>query len=136
MAFQCPMYSYYFNHFTNKNGDFIVAANSGQLDMQTLYFKKVGFLISKHYFSETAMNMIIDTPIVLYSRKENWFNSREIDSADIGITIASAIQKFKINFSYSKLFTLPNSPTTVLGLRCEMPESSMVLFTVEVVTFV
>jgi hypothetical protein len=115
--------------YTNELGDFYFPTNGHQLSGQTLYFKKDSFQLSRHFVKAISKQIIIDTPVVLFNRRQNWFDSKSISAADVGITVGEAVSRFKINLGYSYLFKLPNSPVT--GLRGETPDSSMILLVVD-----
>lgn len=117
--------------YTDENGRFVVASNGHQLFDQSLYFKKDSFQLSRHYIQNLSHNTVIDTPVVMYHRKQNWYDSKTISADDVGMTVGSAIKKFKINLNYTRIFTVPNAPNLIRGIRGEMPDSSMILLLIE-----
>jgi hypothetical protein len=117
--------------FTENNGEFVVNCTRSQLSNH-LFFKKSGFSPSRHFLlSRDSNRILIDTPIVLYDRKRNWFDARKNNEGDLGLEVKEAVSKFKINFSQTYLFKLPNSDKIVKGLFAEISDSSMILLIVK-----
>jgi len=115
--------------YTDKKGQFKIAHPPPKNNWYYFYIEKDGFLPKSIFIDLSSKNIRIDTPIVLRSRKGFWYDSREIDSSHLGITVRQAIQKYRLDINDCGLINEP--PGVYRGFRTELGDSSYVCFMIQ-----
>jgi hypothetical protein len=117
---------------SDKNGDFTVKCTRSQFFDNTLYFEKSGYFTTRHFLPEDSGRIAIDTTIVLHDRQKHWFDTREINTESLGMTVAQELHTLNRDISQTYLAEARNSDSVhAKTLRVEAADSSMVLFIVE-----
>lgn len=111
--------------YSDKKGQFKIAyPTNSQKNWYYFYIEKDGFL-PKTLFIDLSPNEIhLDTPIVLRTRKGFWYDSKQIDSTHLGITVRQAIQKYKLDINSCQVINEP--PGVSRGFRTELGDSSYI----------
>ena len=129
---EAAMYHYGLNNntedtsYTDKKGHFKIAYPNPQNNWYYFYIEREGYLPKSLFVELSPKGIHIDTPIVLRTRKGFWYDSKQIDSTDLGITVRQAIQKFKLDINSCWVI---NEPVGVArGFRTELGDSSYVCF--------
>lgn len=110
---------------TDAKGNFTVDCKSSQL-WRGIYYKKEGFMPAASFIKEKTANIILDSPVVLKSRKSYLYDSREINESHLGMTVQQAIDKYKVDLHGAYFKTYP----WVRAFITELADSSYVLLVV------
>lgn len=112
--------------YTDKKGSFKIAYPNPQKNWYYFYIEREGFLPKTLFIDLLPSDINIDTPIVFRSRKGHWYDSKQIDSTHLGITVRQAIQKYKLDINACRVINEP--PGVSRGFRTELADSSYVCF--------
>lgn len=120
-----------YKEYSNKNGLFKIHYKVPKEDKYfnynySLSIQREAFLYKTLYFDYGCKDIIIDTPIVIRSRKGFWYNSAEINSTHVGMTVRQAISKYKLDIEHCNLWDEP--PFKYFGFSVEFADSSEVGF--------
>lgn len=112
--------------YTDKKGHFKIGYPNPQKNWYYFYIERDGFLPKTLFIDLSPNDIHIDTLIVLRTRKGFWYDSKQIDSTHLGITVSQAIQKYKLDINSCRVINEP--PGISRGFTTELGDSSFVCF--------
>jgi len=112
--------------YTDKKGRFKIPYPNPQKNWYYFYIERDGFLPRTLFIKLSTSNIHIDTSIILRTRKGYWYDSKQIDSTHLGITVRQAIQKYRLDINSCRVINEP--PGVSRGFRTELGDSSYVSF--------
>ena len=115
--------------YTDRQGRFNLAYPNPQQFWYFFYIEKDGFLPKSVLIDISPKDIILKNPIILRSRKGFWYDSKQIDSTHIGITVREAIKKYKLDTTQCFLSNEPIG--TYRGFSTEFADSSEVFFSIK-----
>jgi hypothetical protein len=113
--------------YSNNRGRFRLTYPNPHFDWFFLKIEKDRYLRKSVLPNITSKDMTLEAPILLRRRKAFWYDSKKIDSADIGITVKEAIRKFKLDIDMCVLWSEP--PGRYHHFMAELSDSSYAYFT-------
>ncbi|GAB2819352.1 hypothetical protein GCM10027043_19850 [Ferruginibacter profundus] len=114
--------------FSDKNGKFELSFIEPLQYTAYLYFEKKAFFSKSMYHETGTLNLLTDTPIILRSRKEFWYDSKKINKSHIGISVKEAINRYKLDINSCSLVQSPFG--IYRGFTAELADSSTICFEV------
>jgi hypothetical protein len=115
--------------YTDKKGCFRVAYPGSEKYKYFFYLEKEGFLPKRFSLPLDTVPVLINTPVIIRSRKAYWYDSKQIDSTHLGITISEAIRKYKIDTS--QCYVVDEPPGMHRGFRTELADSAYLFFLIK-----
>ncbi|TAL44225.1 MAG: carboxypeptidase regulatory-like domain-containing protein [Chitinophagaceae bacterium] len=112
--------------YTNKKGRFSVVYPSPQEDWYYFYFERKDFLPKSFFVDLSDKDITLSSPVTLRSRKGFWYDTKQIDSTHLGITVGEAIKKYKLDIEMCSLWDEP--PGAYHHFTTELADSSEICF--------
>lgn len=108
--------------YSDKEGRFSIRYSNPDKLGCYLYIEKQGFLPKTVTIAFSPGEVRVDTTIVLRSRREYWYDGREIDSSHLGLTVRQTILRYKLDISDCHLIEEPIG--FLRGFSAELGDSS------------
>jgi hypothetical protein len=83
--------------YTDKQGRFKISYSNSKAIRYYLYIEKTDFLPKMIFVDITSGDTALTKAIVIRTRKGFWYDSKQIDSTHLGITVKNAIKKYKLD---------------------------------------
>jgi hypothetical protein len=122
-------YIYNDTAYTDNQGKFNVAYPNPQRFWYSFSVERIGFLPKTYFIDLSSKDIVVKNAFVLRSRKGFWYDSKQIDSTHVGITVRDAIKKYKLDIEACILWDEP--PGKYYGFSTELADSSYILFTIQ-----
>jgi hypothetical protein len=120
--------------YTDINGYFKVSYKDREKFHYYLEIEKEAYFPRFKAINIKPSPIEIDTPIIIRSRVGFWYDSKQIDSACLGLTIRQAIQKFRLDSNECHVIHEP--PGIIRGFITELADSTtLFLFTSRILQF-
>ena len=115
--------------YTDKQGRFKVAYPNPQRFWYSFSIERNGFLPKTFFIDLSQNDIVLKKPLVLRSRNGSWYDSKQIDTTHIGITVREAITRYKLDIDNCMLSDEP--PGVYRGFHTELADSSAVCFSIK-----